>query len=545
MKSKFFILAIFSLIFVNSFSLIFAQSTVPAQTTAGQNFQFTQPASKQPTTNFEYKTGGTIQEQAQKQCNNIIAGKGVEASLGIDVKSLAGQYEQINLVQPPAASEVPTRDPDIISLLKGIFSADKRIDENTLYALGELKRLNLGFFCVQALKLGEATEAVKKNVAKVLQADAIYNLKKPQIVLDQINKEVCKEFINNKDGATQDEIDALVQYCTKLTASPKPAIQRDPSITQRIVQSGNGGAWGLILAHENSKEIIDQEVRDSIDSRISQKKSIITDDIARTGVMGIYLCTKTYSGAAANTIPWYKADCKTWEQEMSAELVLDQNKKVAALPLEINAASILGEDKEITNITNRLYSGVAGEAPWQQQGISSNFAQSAGGNPYFGESAGGSGVNTSGGGNNLGITNGVTAGGGSTINDIKGGSATKDQLLKNLNLAIAMYTLSKTYYASSTSACSVLPLAKRIETIAKIDAAKAPIEQKKTDIEKRWAEVLANPTADHSKFFLQMSADLGQTINQEFIKKIYDAVAKLLKVCVDAKAGITTATTTN
>jgi hypothetical protein len=57
--------------------------------------------------------------------------------------------------------------------------------------------------------------------------------------------------------------------------------------------------------------------------------------------------------------------------------------------------------------------------------------------------------------------------------------------------------------------------------------------------------VLANPTADHSKFFLQMSADLGQTINQEFVKKVYDAVAALLKVCADAKAGITTTTNTN
>jgi hypothetical protein len=522
-KKSFFSVLLFTLVFQNTSTLIFAE----------------------PTTNFATnQTGENLRKAAQEQCTKILEGKGIESTFqGVDVNSLQENLPPITLGSGAGGSTVPVIDQSLISIAKGIFQAGQKENELTNKAWAELRRLNLGLFCVQATKMADAVEAVKKNAAKIAEADFTYSLKDPNKILEQINKEVCLEVVNNREklGLDENEAKAAVEYCKNLNSTIPTLPKKDVKISDEIAKSGNGGAYGLIMARQNSRENVYRDVREKIDVRIASKKATVMNDYDKYGVVGLYLCTKTYSGNDPSKVKWWESDCTSWKNEIPASLVLEQNKKLINLPLDLalSPAAVLGEDKEVTNITNRIYSGVAGEAPWEQQGIYSNFAQSNGGNPYFPN------VNQGGGGNNLGITNGVGTGGGSSIGEIKDANKVKDELLRNITLTLAMYNLGKTYYASTTSPCAVLPIAKRVETIKKIDEAMAPIQKRKDDIEKRWAEVLANPTADHSKFFLQLSADLGQNFNKEFVQKVYDAVAALLKVCVDAKNGASASTNTN
>jgi hypothetical protein len=468
---------VFLFLFGNFSNTIFAQTFRPTSDSVGIS-----NGTSTPTVNFEIKPGQSIKEAAQNQCNNILQGKGIESAYSagsIDMNSLVQNYTGGNIGSGGGGSTVPTIDQTSIAVLKAIFNSSESSNQISNKAWGELMRLNFGLFCVQATKMAEAVEAAKEYAAKIARSDYANQNKDPNKILEAINKETCLEVVNNREklGLSDEESRAAATYCSDMVKPVTREVKKDPKIANDIATNGpNNGALDLIRARNNSSENIYMEVKSMIDSRIAQKKSTVVNDYNRTGVVGLYLCKKTYSGKDESKVRWYESDCKEWTNSKPAELVLAENKKAFVdLPFDVllGPPGVLGEDKEITNIVNRLNSGVAGEMPWEQQGIYSNFAQSNGGNPYFAN------VNTGGGGNNLGITTGVGTNGGTSINEIKSASQTKDEILKNLNLTIAMYNLAKTYYASTTSLCAVLPLAKRVETIAKIEEAKAPIEKRK------------------------------------------------------------------
>jgi hypothetical protein len=233
------------------------------------------------------------------------------------------------------------------------------------------------------------------------------------------------------------------------------------------------------------------------------------------GVLPQSACTKTVSGADPADVKWSDKDCETWD-EQPVIITQERLKQIVNAPYNqaFSPSAELGMDGALSNINTRINNGTL-----FSQNVGDNFGTGSGNN------------------NNSSITD---------------AEKIKNSLINpatstppgTVSLGILIHDAVNTLYTSSTSSCIYLPVTERQRVSVEAITKKAELVAYKTDLEKKWVEVLKSPKLDYTTFFIRLTMDFTNKYSKDWVKTVLDDAKEKATRCATAKANATVSTTT-
>lgn len=383
------------------------------------------------------------------------------------------------------------------------------INNNAQLTANEIRDANLIKYCDELPNMARASNRLLADSAKQLKtlADNCYT-DRTCLLNRALNSDKERELKNAQN------IPGVGREVAKLILKVSdPKVDESQTYNYDLINECNtayneGRSPDKCLLVPRTEDVI-LETYSEAKERIEKRQNNLSDEFTRgNGLIASRPCTKTASGVDPSTVKFYEADCISYRTD---PLVINQTslEEITRLPFTqaYSPSSVLQNDPTIDNINTRVREGNLTDPD-----ISTNFGTISGG-----------GTNP--------ITGGGTIQGGITLASVEPNFR---QLLSNIGVINSLYQVGRLAYASTTSACRVLPVQTRSTTIEKLDAAIKTYDDYKKDMQAKWDAAKRTPNENHNDLALQINYDLKDKINQILINKVYDSVKALLQICVDA-----------
>lgn len=415
---------------------------------------------------------------------------------------LCARYSNYSSVYPPAVAgpaggSVPVDLQSLAPILNGIY-------QNVALTANEFRQDNLLRYCTEYQNMARATARLAETAAKTIKtiADNCYadeRCLRERVFKASLEQEIKFAYADKIYGKELGELIKGIQ-------DPKPVAKASDDIQKQeycnSMYEKNFYPRECILVPKAFDVITEKyyAARDNVDRALND----IGKEFANSPVMGARPCVETASGRSPEEVKFYEPDCIRYRQEPS---IINQEalRQITALPYTqaFSPSSVLGFDGTLDNINTRTREGNL---------VDPNIS------PNFGSNANGTG-------------NPVTPG-----TDLKSVEENYKKIATNIGVIVQLYDVARLAYASSTSVCKSLPVATRRGAVEKIDANKKTYLDYLTELKKMWDSAVALPRENHSNLIVKINFDLKDKYNQQEIDKVYEAVKKLLQVCVDANS---------
>jgi hypothetical protein len=473
----------FRIFVITLFSLGFGTSTFAQTTTATPT---------NPTIEKDVYDNYNVLMQARKYCDSVVTGKGLSSMYD------AGGFANFNpgFGNGGGGGVVSVRDGGLIGAVQG-----------TNNLLNEVRRLlaerNFSEDCFKALSMANSVQAIKKDLENFQKKAAENNITDPKKVAQQAkNKEVQKEIRRQQESKNTNK-NAAIETIAKVLEGPKEkSYKMTASDIDKCTKAGSSRVswecWDEIGEGNNYEDYSKQTILNlGLNSGAAAGEVYIKS--IPTGLAAPRYCTETYSGADPEGVKWDDEDCKP-DSVKEEPIVVTQEKVKQLVNAPYNQAfspsSQLGLDGGLSNINQRVQNGTV-----FNKNIGSNF---------------GSGT-------------------GNATGDIKEQEKNKNALINNISLAIEIEKALIALEASSTSPCFYVPVATRVAVIAEATANITEYTKAINEVNAKWDYVVKNPQLDHTNFFINMSMQLANKWNKDFIQKLVDKFKEKAQACIDAK----------
>lgn len=476
---------------------VFAQTATPTQVS--------QPA-------VDQYTKLSLLDQAKKQCQAVIATDGVSSVFNDD-----GKGALVLRDTPPISSGVGTvasYDLAAIRQLNYLAQVNSNIEKI-------LKERNFSDDCFKTLAMANAQRALNKDLKKTRDDIVNKNLNQPDKVAEKVIKKNTEQF---QGALEKDEKYAWKEEGLRTIAVMSERVVDDPKYTlsrQDVYAKANGTSRITI---DDMYEIgvmgnnpYDQSIKVAyaLKQKNGQDVGLVYEEASRSGgIVANRICTKTNSGANPEDVDFEDRDCEAWEPQ---PIIINQEKVKQLINAPYNQAfspsAELGLDGTLANLNTRIGNGTL-------------FAQNVGDN--FG---------TPGTAGNTSLTD---------------AEKIKNQLINpatstpagTVTLGILIHQAVIDLYQSSTSSCIYVPITERQATLVESKTKQAELTTYKDDLTKKWAEVMANPKADYTNFFLKLTIDFANKYSKTWLETLLNDAKEKATKCAAAKANYTATSTT-
>lgn len=477
-------------------------------------FVFAQTATPTPATvAVDPYTNKTLLDQARKQCQSTIASGGVSSVFNDDGAQIILQKSL------PAISsgggQVAVYDIGAIrqlNYLAWISSSNEAL----------LKERNFSDDCFKVLAIANAQKALTKQLKTVQKNCVDSDCQNPMEVAKAIEKknlEQAKASVEKTNSTWASEIKDGIAFM-----SERDKDSDDNKLNRAEVNDITSGKVRVNL--DNYYEIgvkgnnpYTQTMK--VVEYLREKNSVDIEQVydeARWsgGVVASRKCTKTDSGANPEDVDFRAADCIAWEPQPIL-IRQEQIKQLINAPYNqaFSPSAELGLDGTLSNLNTRINNGTL-------------FSQNVGDN--FGS---------------------LTAGTSTSLLDAE---KIKNQLINpatstppgTVTLGILIQDAVINLYESSTSSCIYVPITERQTTLIESKSKKIELEAYKTYLTTKWEEVMKNPKADYTNFFLKLSIDLSNKYSKTWLETLLNEAKDKATKCATAKVNYTTtASSTN
>jgi len=385
------------------------------------------------------------------------------------------------------------------------------INRNAQLTANELRNVNTLKYCEEYVNMAKVSNKLASDAVKQLKTLADNCSTDKNCLLKRVYEaDIQKELeLAQKNPIYGREISKLI-----LTINiPKPyaSSKYDYAAIKKCNDAYEQGRNPVeCLLVPKTEEIIKQNYYEA-EQRVQYNQQSLENEFTRgNGLIASRPCTATASGKNPAEVKFYEADCISYHTDPLAAN-LESYKQIIALPYTqaYSPSSVLSNDANIDNINIRVREGNIGDPD-----ISSNFGSISGG-----------GTNP--------IT-GVGGTGGTGGDDLATLEASYNKLVANLKIINDLYEVGKLAYASTTSACRVLPVQTRSSRITELNAAQKTYTDYKDAVTKGVEAARKTPKESHTNLITKLNFDLRDKVNQELINKVYEAIKKLLQICADA-----------
>lgn len=494
-----------------SFPVLFVAAYFSAQFFVGSSFVFAQTAATPSIASVAANpySSATLLDQARKQCQSAIASGGVSSVFNDEgARAYVGRT-------PPAKSgstgQVSVYDVGAIDQLNFIASVSTGIELL-------LKERNFSDDCFKVLNMANAQKALTKNLKTNRDGIIDENLNSKEKVAENKVKKIIEQARDGVQKSNDPYKESVLNGIAMMTE--KKTENTDFTYSPQEVESFASGKKRITASDFYEIQVMGNNPYTQTMNRINFLKEKIgeqVDTVYETsklsgGVLPQPSCTKTVSGADPADVKWSDKDCETWD-EQPVIITQERLKQIVNAPYNqaFSPSAELGMDGALSNINTRINNGTL-------------FSQNVGDN--FGT--------------------------GSTNNSITDAEKIKNALINpatstppgTVSLGILIYDAVNTLYTSSTSSCIYLPVTERQRVSVEAITKKAELVAYKTDLEKKWAEVLKNPKLDYTTFFIRLTVDFANKYSKDWVKTVLDDAKEKATACATAKASATPATTT-
>ncbi len=443
-----------------------------------------------PITTTSAYSGSTLLDLARKNCQNVI--------------------EKKNPVSIFSGVDIPYTEPSPISVdgnvvrisTKALTDAANKQIKLLEFISALLFNRNFSEDCAKNIAAANAIQAVTKDLETTQKRCADNDCDNPEKVAQQVaNREIAQEAARQQNSSHPQKEAGLFAISSIL----KPRKEIQFKYTAAEIDDFTSGrrpmtsdALREIALGNNFEDFAAKTANRAVLNSITAGGEVLSRADKAGGVVPAARCTKTYSGADPENIKFTDPDCVPSSVRYDPTIVTQEKiKQLINAPYNqaFSQSAVYGTDGGLQNIAQRIQTGKLFE-----KGIGKNFGDQ----------------NTN-------------------YDSTSNASSTYAALINNIDLAIEIERAIITLHASSSSPCVFTPINDRNNTISQSATKIIEYTAAKNEIDRQWQYIQANSSKDNTAIILNLSAQLSQKWNKDFILGLIEKFKEKAQVCIDAK----------